>query len=81
MAEATMHPFIEDFKKYRLSTVGDADVCDICSGVASEVFDIADRKPGVNFPPLHPWCRCTFTIEVDDWDAWIDDYEKRHENR
>ena len=80
MAEATMQPFVEDFQKYRLSTVGDADVCDICRGVASEVFDIADRQPGVNFPPLHPWCRCTFTIEVDDWDAWMEDYERRHGN-
>lgn len=25
-------------------------------------------------------CRCTFTIEVDDWDKWMDDYEKRHGN-
>lgn len=80
MAEATMQPFVEDFQKYRLSTVGDADVCDICRGVASEMFDIADRQPGVNFPPLHPWCRCTFTIEVDDWDAWMEDYENRHGN-
>lgn len=80
MAEATMQPFIDDFQKYRLSTVGDADVCDICRGVSEEVFDIADRQPGVNFPPLHPWCRCTFTIEVDNWDAWMDDYERRHGN-
>lgn len=80
MAEATMQPFVEDFQKYRLSTVGDGKVCPICRGVAEETFDIADRQPGVNFPPLHPWCRCTFTIEVDDWDAWIEDYEKRHRN-
>lgn len=80
MAEATMQPFTEDFEKYRPSTVGDGKVCDICRGVAQEVFDISDRQPGVNFPPLHPWCRCTFTIEVDDWDKWMEDYEKRHEN-
>lgn len=80
MAEATMQPFIDDFQKYRISTVGDADVCDICRGVSEEVFDIADRQPGVNFPPLHPWCRCTFTIEVDNWDAWMDNYERRHGN-
>lgn len=34
--------------------------------------------PGVNFPPLHPWCRCTFEIYVEDWDKWQDDYVKRH---
>lgn len=80
MAESSMQPFVEDFERYRLSTVGDGKVCDICRGVAQETFDIADRKPGVNFPPLHPWCRCTFTIEVDDWDKWMDDYERRHGN-
>lgn len=80
MAEATMQPFTEDFEKYRLSTVGDGKVCGICRGVSREVFNISDRQPGVNFPPLHPWCRCTFTIEVDDWDKWMEDYEKRHGN-
>lgn len=80
MAESTIQPFTEDFEKYRLSTVGDGKVCDICRGVSEETFDIANRQPGVNFPPLHPWCRCTFTIEVDDWDAWMEDYEKRHGN-
>ncbi len=80
MAEATMQPFTEDFEKYRLSTVGDSKVCSICRGVAREAFNISDRQPGVNFPPLHPWCRCTFTIEVDDWNKWMEDYEKRHGN-
>lgn len=80
MAEATMQPFTEDFEKYRLSTVGDGKVCSICRGVSEETFDIADRQPGVNFPPLHPWCRCTFTVEVDDWDAWMEDYERRNGN-
>lgn len=75
-----MQPFTEDFEKYRLSTVGDGKVCSICRGVAREVFNISDRQPGVNFPPMHPWCRCSFTIEVDDWDKWMDDYEKRHGN-
>ena len=80
MAEATMQPFTENFEKYRLSTVGDGKVCSICRGVAREAFNIADRQPGVNFPPLHPWCRCTFIIEVDNWDKWMEDYEKRHGN-
>lgn len=78
MAESSMHPFTEDFEKYRLSTVGDGKVCEICRSVAQETFDIKDRQPGVNFPPLHPWCRCSFTIEVDDWDAWMDAYAAKH---
>ena len=80
MAEATMTPFESEFEQYRVSTVGDGKVCDICREVAKETFQIKDRTPGVNFPPLHAWCRCSFTIEVNDWDAWMKDYERRHGN-
>lgn len=80
MAEATMQPFTEDFEEYRLSTAADGKVCDICRELAKKKFRIRDRQPGVNFPPLHPWCRCTFTIEVEDWDKWMEDYEQRHGN-
>lgn len=80
MAEATMQPFTEDFEEYRLSTAADGKVCDICRELAKKKFRIQDRQPGVNFPPLHPWCRCTFTIEVEDWDKWMEDYERKNRN-
>ena len=82
MAESSMQPFTEDFSHYRISTVGDSKVCPICSAMARQVFEISERQPGTNFPPFHPWCRCTFEIVVDDWDAWLDDYVTKHpENR
>lgn len=77
-AEASMQPFTEDFEKYRISTVGDNKVCPICEAMAQEVFEIKDRTPGENFPPFHPWCRCTFIVVVDDWDAWKRDYMAKH---
>ncbi len=82
MAESSMQPFTEDFSHYRISTVGDGKVCPICRAMANQVFEISERQPGANFPPFHPWCRCTFEIVVDDWDAWLDDYVAKHpENR
>ncbi len=79
MAESSIMPFEEDFEYYKLSTVGDNKVCSICREVEDgEPIPIEKRVPGENFPPMHPWCRCTFTIEVDDWDAWMDDYVARH---
>lgn len=78
MAESSAKPFEEDFENYRLSTVGDGKVCPICTSVAENVFRFADREAGVNFPPIHPMCRCTFEIVVDDWNKWLDDYEKKH---
>lgn len=79
MAESSMMPFEEDFEYYKLSTVGDSKVCSICRGLEDgEPVPISKRVPGENFPPMHPWCRCTFTIEVEDWDKWMDDYVASH---
>ena len=66
MAESSMQPFTEDFERYRLSPVMDGRTCPICRSLARQVFEIKDRQPGVNFPPIHPWCRCSWEIVVDD---------------
>lgn len=78
MAESTIQPFMEDFEKYKISTVEDGRVCPICKSIAKETFQISERQAGVNFPPLHPWCRCAFEIVVDDWDAWMDQYVTKY---
>lgn len=78
MAESSMQPFTEDFSQYRISTVEDGRVCQICRAMSEKVFEIPERQPGINFPPFHPWCRCTFTIEVNDWDQWMDDYVAKY---
>ena len=78
MAEATMQPFKDNFEKYRLSPVLDGKTCPICRGLREQVFLISERQPGVNFPPIHPWCRCSWEIVVDDWDAWMNEYVTKH---
>ena len=78
MGESTMQPFVNDFEYYRLSPVHDYKTCPICRSLAAQTFEIRNRQTGVNFPPIHPWCRCTWEIVVDDWDAWIDDYVRKH---
>ena len=78
MAESSIQPFTEDFSRYRISTVGDSRVCPVCRAIAEQVFEISEREPGINFPPFHPWCRCTFEIVVDDWERWMDDYVMKH---
>lgn len=78
MAESSIQPFTEDFAQYKVSPVLDGKTCPICREIAEQVFEIEDRKPGVNFPPFHPWCRCSFEIVVDDWDRWMDQYVERH---
>ena len=76
--EATAGVVEDDFTLYRFSTIGDSRVCDICSGLENSVFEFEDRAPGINFPPMHPWCRCSFEIVVPDREKWLDDYVKKH---
>ena len=78
MAESSMQPFIQDFDKYHTSPVLDGKTCSICRGMRHETFLMSERRPGVNFPPLHPNCRDSWEVVVDDWDAWIDEYVRKH---
>lgn len=55
--------------------------CDVCGGLDGQRFKLSEKQPGVNFPPLHPNCRCT-TVAVDPDDDLEDvksgelDYEQ-----
>lgn len=53
---------------------------DICDDLDGKVFKYSERKPGINFPPMHSWCHCTATPHISDREKWMDDYEKRHGN-
>ena len=77
MAESSMQPFIQDFDKYHTSPVLDGKTCSICRGMRRETFLMSERQPGVNFPPLHPNCRDSWEVVVDDWDEWIDEYVRK----
>lgn len=46
--------------EYEFVCTGDGETCDICRGLSGERFKITERVPGLNFPPMHPWCRCFF---------------------
>ena len=78
MAESSIKPFEEDFTQYEYSPILDSKTCEICWSLNGKVFEISERQPGVNFSPMHPWCRCTWLPYVDDWGKWMDDYEQRH---
>lgn len=78
MNESQAKVFEEDFEEYEYLTAGDGMVCSVCRALSGKRFSFNQREPGANFPPMHPWCRCHFNPVVDDWDKWLDDYEKRH---
>ena len=63
-AESSMMPFSQYYDRY-LYECADGNACAICRALQGESFPIRDRMPGLNFPPMHPWCRCTFTIDLN----------------
>lgn len=78
MAESSIKPFEEDFTQYEYSPILDSKTCEICRALNGKVFEISERQPGVNFPPMHPWCRCTWVPYIGDVNQWLDNYAQRH---
>ena len=79
MNEAGFRPFADDFDRYLYLAIMDGKTCPICRDLNGKKFVWDERQTGINFPPIHPWCRCSATTPtVDDWDAWIDDYVAKH---
>lgn len=80
--EATARTVEKDFQYYKTSTAADDKVCEICRNASAETGAkpvlFADRQPGFNFPPFHPWCRCSFEIFIPDRQKWIDEYVNSH---
>ena len=66
-AESKAELFEENgFITYKFSPANDGNVCPKCEALRDKEFNFEDRQPGLNFPPLHPWCRCTIYTDVDD---------------
>lgn len=42
--------------------------CEICGRLDGKHFKVSEAQAGVNYPPMHPNCRCT-TVEYDPDDA------------
>jgi len=64
--------------KYKFVAVLDRRTSRICQEHDNKVYDTDKAVPGVNYPPLHPWCRST-TIAHDE-DADYSKLERRARN-
>lgn len=51
---------------YRFVATLDLKTSTICSELDGKVFKLEDAKVGVNYPPMHPWCRSVTIANIDD---------------
>lgn len=55
-----------DIDKYRFIATLDQRTCEHCAKLDNQVFNVKDRKPGKNCPPIHSNDRCTTVAEYED---------------
>jgi SPP1 gp7 family putative phage head morphogenesis protein len=53
-------------EQYRYTATLDKRTSITCRDLDSKVFEVADAQPGVNFPPMHVYCRSTTIPHYDD---------------
>lgn len=68
-------------EEYEYMATLDTRTSHICSSLDGKHFKLSEAKAGVNYPPMHPWCRST-TIEYDPEDAldWYNSGQPMPEN-
>lgn len=57
-----------EITKYKFVAVLDRRTSHICQEHDNKVYDTDKAVPGVNYPPLHPWCRSTTVAHGDEID-------------
>lgn len=67
-----------DIEKYIFVAVLDKRTSRICQEHDNQVYDRDKATPGVNYPPMHPWCRST-TVAYDE-DADYSELKRRARN-
>lgn len=53
--------------EYKYVAKLDSKTTKTCRGLYGKVFKVKDMKPGVNAPPMHPFCRSSVVPYVGDW--------------
>lgn len=54
--------------KYRYVATLDLKTSAVCRKLDGKVFPVSEQQPGVNCPPMHPWCRSTTICLIDGMD-------------
>ena len=63
-AEAAEQGYRETgIRSYRFEAALDLKTCTVCGALDQREFPLAEHETGINYPPLHPRCRCT-TVPV-----------------
>ncbi|MBA1392846.1 hypothetical protein EQ500_03015, partial [Lactobacillus sp. XV13L] len=49
----------EGIEQYQYLATLESHTCEECAHLDGRIFDLKDRRDGINYPLIHPYCRCT----------------------
>ncbi|AYM03580.1 hypothetical protein D8911_11515 [Levilactobacillus brevis] len=55
-----------EIERYEYMATLESHTCDTCGRLDGRKFKLAERKDGINYPLIHPYCRCTTVPYIDD---------------
>lgn len=61
------------FEEYKYLATLDERTCEKCSPLDNKIFKMSEKVEGVNFPTIHPHCRCTTTVPTGYARRWARD--------
>ena len=69
----------EGVEQYQYLATLEAHTCEECAHLDEKIFDLKDKVEGLNYPLIHPYCRCTTMPYIeglpDVKDRWARDPE------
>ena len=60
-------------EQYKFLATLDYRTCEVCQPLDGKVFYRSEARGGVNYPTMHPNCRCTTTIPTAYLSRWAND--------
>ncbi|MFD1670943.1 minor capsid protein [Agrilactobacillus yilanensis] len=78
--EATARSYEEsDIEQYEYMATLESHTCTVCAHLDGEIFKMSEKKEGINYPLIHPHCRCTTVPHIeglpDVRERWMRDPE------
>lgn len=76
--QATLDSYKETgLEKYEYLATLESHTCEACGKLDGQVLEVSKQETGTNYPPIHPYCRCT-TVP---WDKWFEENDIKRWSR
>ena len=78
--QATSKAYEESgIEEYEYMATLESHTCEVCARLDGKIFKMSEKREGINYPLIHPHCRCTTVPHIEDLpdvkERWMRDPE------